>query len=439
MQLGDIYRVEIVRLGLNGEGVGQIEGMTLFVSGVLPGESAEVKITEIRKNFARGSLVRLLKASPDRVAPPCPVFGTCGGCQIMHLSYEGQLSYKRQKVVDALERIGKLHDTPVLPCQPSKAPLAYRNKIQLPSCELEGKIAFGLYAADSHDVVPVEKCFIHSARGEEVFAKVRHLCQKWGLKSQEIRHLLIKSSFANKEALVVFITWNKEVDQLPKVARELLEECPDVKGVFQNHNPGDTNRVLSEKFELLAGKPFIEEVICGLTFTVSPASFFQVNVLQAEALYKTAIEWAEISTKDRVLDAYCGVGTLSLILASQAKNVVGIEYIDKAIQDAKNNAKRNGISNAQFLSGDAEKLIEEVGPIDVALINPPRKGCSPSFLEKLMNLSPRTIIYISCDPATLARDLAFLKVKYQIIKAQPFDMFPQTAHVETVVQLILIN
>ncbi len=438
MKIGDVYEMSVTRLGIYGEGVGQIEGFTFFVPRVLPGEKVRVKITEIRKNFGRAILLQMIEPSLERQQPPCVVFGSCGGCQLMHLTYEGQLTQKRARVVDALERIGKFKDLNVLFCQPSPLPLAYRNKIQLPSCDFAGKIGFGLYAADSHDVVPIQKCWIHSSCGEEVFQCVVDLCQKWGLTSQDIRHLLIKTSFAREQSLVVFVTWKTEVKVLKQLAQELMRVCPRVKGVLSNWNPSETNRVLSSGFSLLAGEESIEEIICGLTFKVSAASFFQVNVYQAELLYKRALEWAELTGKEKVLDGYCGVGTLSLILAAQARKVIGIECVQEAIEDAKKNALANGIHNAEFICADAEEAISQIQEIDVAVINPPRKGCSPGFIESLKKLKPQKIIYISCDPATLARDLLSFKESYRLVQVQPFDMFPQTSHVESICQLVLI-
>lgn len=432
---GEECQIEITHLGIYGEGVGRLDGFTFFVEGVLPGEVAQVKISEVRKNFGRAVLIKLLKRSKDRTEPPCPVFGKCGGCQLMHLEYGAQLEAKRQRVVDALIRVGKYEKVEVLSCAPSALPLAYRNKIQLPVCHMLGKLELGLYARDTHDVVPIEKCYIHTEIGEAVFQKVRGILQQHQLTPDLITHVLIKSAVKSQEALVVLITKEKKSPLLKQLAEEILKECGCVRGVCQNYNPTTTNKVLSSDFSLLAGEMFITETICDLTFTVSPASFFQVNVFQAEHLYLTAIDSLALSGNERVLDAYCGVGTLSLILARTAKEVVGIEWVEEAVIDAKNNACVNGIANARFVCMDAEEGLKDVGPIDVAVLNPPRKGCSLPFIEQILKLSPQKIAYISCDPATLARDLALLKANYSLQKVQPFDMFPQTAHVETLALL----
>jgi 23S rRNA (uracil1939-C5)-methyltransferase len=423
--------IEIKRLGIYGEGIGEWEGKTVFVHGALPGERVLAEVEEEKKSYIRAKLLSIQSKSPHRVVAPCPVFGRCGGCQIMHLSYPEQLIAKRQRVVDALERIGKLHVN-VAACAPSPNELYYRNKIQLPTY-FDGQLHMGLYAFNSHEVVEIEKCYIHCERGEEVFFQVRERLKANEQVCKHLRHVLIRSA---KGSLVVFVTTKKEVEGLARVAEELMQKEPLLKGVVQNINPSSQNTILGKDYQTLAGQPFIEEEICGLRFKVSAASFFQVNPPVAEAIYKKAVMLGELTGKETVLDAYCGVGTLALIFAGKAARVIGVEPVGEAIVDAKENARLNQITHATFHCNVAERFIQHQSLVDVAVLNPPRKGCDKAVLERLAILKPRTIIYLSCDPATLARDLAILHEKnYKIEGVFPFDMFPQTVHVETLVKL----
>lgn len=417
--------INIERLGTNGEGVGHLDGLTVFVDGALIEEMVRATIHEKHKTFARAQVDEIIIRSPDRVEPICPIFGKCGGCQIMHLAYPKQLEMKTQRVKDAMERIGKIFDVEVELCIASPLSLAYRNKIQLPSCNE----CLGLYSQDTHDVVDVEKCFIHCELGEKVFQEIRKTLPL----PEVIKHVLIRTAVKGLAALVIFVTEIKDVD-LTSLAQQLMSAVPEIKGVLQNVNPSRRNTILGKQFFTIAGKDWIQEKICDLFFKVSPASFFQVNPLQAEAVYNKVVELCDLKGEETVLDAYCGVGTLSLILAKKAKKVIGVECVSDAIADAKGNASFNRIKNAKFYCSNAEDFTTEDN-IDVAVVNPPRKGCERPFIEKLLSLEPRTIVYISCDPATLARDLNLLQPKYAIEIIQPFDMFPQTAHVETVVKL----
>lgn len=414
--------LKIERLGINGEGVARSQGFTVFVDGALPEETVRARLYEKRKSFGRAVVEEMLTVSPQRVKPPCPHFGRCGGCQLMHLSYPEQLNYKRQRVVDALERIGKLLSVTVFPCIPSPLTLGYRNKIQLPG-------GVGLYARNSHDLVEIDQCLIHCELGEKAFQEIRRI-----VKGLELRYLMIKTAVNTNQVLVVLVT-SSDID-LSGIAAKILASMPEIKGVVQNINSTEGNVALSGEFRTIAGQGEIEEELMGLRFKVSPASFFQVNPLQAQNLYQKTLDLADLKGDETVLDAYCGVGTLSLLLAKKAGKVIGVESVSQTIDDAKENAKRNGISNVEFHCAFAENFSLE--KIDTAILNPPRKGCDPLFLEKLALSSPTKILYISCDPATLARDLAILETKgYKTEEAHPFDMFPQTAHVESLALLRL--
>ena len=388
----------IEQLGVGGEGVGRFGGYTVFVPGALPKETVRVELTE-RKLTLGLSFIEQLSSSPHRTTPKCPYFGKCGGCQLMHLDYPEQLKAKRQRVVDALERIGKLKGFEVLDCHPSPLELGYRNKIQLP----QGK---GLFAYNSHDIVEVDHCLIHCDPGEEALTKIRPLLEM--LPKGELRHLLIKTAVHTQEILVTLVTKQESPPHLLEVARQIMQASPRIKGVVQNINPSTNNTILSRTFKTLIGEPCIFETIVAGKLKVSSASFFQVNPLQPEILYKKALELSNLSGKETVLDAFCGVGTISLLAASGAKEVIGIECVEDAISDARDNARKNRIENVQFHCGQAESLITTLKAIDVAILNPPRKGCESSFLKELAEKQPSRILYISCDPATLARDLAYL-------------------------------
>lgn len=439
-QVGQTITLEIQSLGHQGEGVGRLDGYTVFVDDALPGELVQAQFIECNKRYGRAKLTSIEKPSPDRVKPPCPLFGTCGGCQLMHLSYEKQLEMKRQKVVDALTRIGKI-EVEVAPCIASPDDLHYRNKIQLPVKKSGSRLSIGLYERGSHNLVEVQKCYIHCPLGEEVYKKTKAILQRSGISAYngetgELKHVLIKSGVHTQEALVVLVTTTAPTHRLKEIASQIMEACPTVKGVVHNLHQGKENVILGPTYTVLKGEQSIKETLCGLTFKVSPASFFQVNPAQAEQLYSKALEFAALTGQETVLDAYCGVGTLSLIFAKRAKSVVGVEFVKEAIEDAKENAKLNHITNARFVTGDTALFIQTASPVDLILLNPPRKGCDPLFLEGIGKLKPKTLVYISCDPATLARDLGILKTfGYQVERVQPFDMFPQTAHVETLVKL----
>lgn len=419
-QTSEKISVSIERLGIYGEGVGSWNGFTIFVDGALPGEKVEARVVDVRKNFARAKVLQTFEQSPDRVKPPCPVFGRCGGCQIMHLEYGKQLEVKRARVQDALQRIGKI-DAKVADCLPSPVQFDYRNKIQMP-CK-EGRL--GLYAFNTHELVEIEKCYIHCPLGEKVFQAIR------GLGLEKMRYVIIKSAVRTNQALVILVT-HSGVD-VQKLGAQIQEMLPEIRGVVQNINDTEGNTILGKENRLLAGEGFIHDTICGLTFKVSPVSFFQVNYAQVEKMYEKAVELCALTGNETVLDAYCGVGTLSLLLAQKAKHVIGVESIPAAIDDARENSQINGITNVEFKCAAVDQV--KLESIDVALVNPPRKGCDPEFLNHLMSVMPKRIVYISCDPATLARDLALFSPNYHINTVQPFDMFPQTVHVETVVLL----
>jgi len=424
-------------VGSNGEGVGKHQGMTIFIDGALPGEEVIARLSQVKKSYAHAELIKIVTPSVHRVKPICPLFGRCGGCQIMHLEYSEQLKVKRQKVIDALTRIGKLENIHVAECIASPTDLNYRNKVQLPVAYSNDKLLVGFYQKKSHTIIPVENCYIHCDVGDKVFEKVKSILSVYKHDIEhEIKHLIIKSAVKSCSSVVIFVRSGRKKTSFSKLAAHLMEECSEISGVVENINPGKTKAITGKRWNVLAGNPYIYEEVCDLTFKISPASFFQVNTYQAELLYRKAIELAGIEKTTRVMDAYCGIGTLSLIAAKHAKQIIGIECVPQAIEDAKENARRNDINNCEFLCGRTEEYIEKFSDVDLVIINPPRQGCDTKVISALCNSISKKIIYISCDPATLARDLSQLVENgYTIEKVIPFDMFPQTMHVETIVLL----
>ncbi len=434
--------LSITSLGHSGEGVGHLDGYTIFVDGALPGEIVKVLLYECHKSYGRANLLEIIQPSPNRTTPVCPLFGKCGGCQLMHLSYSEQLFEKQKRVDEALKRIGKLNVS-VEPCLPSPLQLHYRNKIQLPVKQSINGPYTGLYARSSHDLVKVDHCHIHNLIGEEIYQKIKELLSSSNIepyddqkKTGELRSILIKSSVNLGEVLVVLVTKSNYVKNLHNFAQKIMSSSTLIKGVTQNINGNTGNAVLGSQYKLLCGSMYIRECLSDLYFHISPASFFQVNTGQAEQLYQKALEISCLDGSESILDAYCGVGTLSLYFARHCKKIVGVECVPEAIKDAKENALLNNIHNAKFICAFAEDYIKNIQVIDLIILNPPRKGCEKTLLERIKKINPKKIIYVSCNPSTLARDLAILHAfGYTIEIVYPFDMFPQTAHVECLVKL----
>lgn len=444
---GDNIELQIAGLGSSGEGVGRYDGFTVFVHGALPEETVQAEITLVKKNYAVGKLIKIITASPDRVEPVCPVYADCGGCQLQHLSYAGQLSMKQQQVKDALTRIGHL-DTEVLPVIGCNNPWNYRNKMQFPAASgAEGKISIGCYAAATHSVIDTGSCMIQKEANNEVLTTVRKWMQRYGISAYDektgkglIRHVMSRVGVHSGEVMAVLITSAYDIPHKKELVEWLTKYVPNLVSVVQNINKKPTNIVMGNKTRVLYGQPTITDSLGALSFNISAQSFFQVNSEQAEKLYNKALEYAALSGNETVVDVYCGTGTISLYLAKHAGKVYGIEIVAPAIEDAKKNAQENNCHNAEFILGDAAEklpqlLAEGVKP-DVVVVDPPRAGCEQKVLKAIADVEPQRIVYVSCNPASLARDLAYLAERgYKAMAAQPVDMFPMTSHVETVVSL----
>ena len=447
VQQGRRYEIDVKTLGTSGEGVGRSSNFTIFVPGALPGERTLVRIDEVKKTYARGKLLEILEKSPERVAPVCSIYDSCGGCQLQHLSYEGQLRWKRQQVVDALERIGGLSHIEVLPVLGAQEPWFYRNKMQFPVGRKQGKTVIGCFAKGSHDIVDTRNCRIQKEGNNIIINAMREIVDRLHIPIYDedchtgvLRHIVGRIG-ENGEAMVVLVTAAKDLPKAKEITRLLRERVPNLKSVQQNIQTYRNNVILGRETKLLWGKPTIPDRIDRLRFSISARSFFQVNTEQAALLYEKTLEYAGLSGKEIVIDAYCGTGTITLFLAQKAHSVYGIEIVKPAIEDAKKNARDNHIKNASFLVGDATRLMphlyrEKIRPA-VIVVDPPRAGCTETVLKTFAAMHPARIIYVSCNPATLARDIAILtELGYMAERIQPVDMFPQTSHVETVTKLI---
>lgn len=439
--------IHIDHLNHEGEGVGRFEGFTLFIPGALPGEEVKAKVVKVKQTYGYGKLLEIITPSPKRRTPPCPVYNRCGGCTLQHLSYEGQLEWKRRIVADSLERIGKITDVVVHPTLGMPDPWRYRNKVQVPVGEREGGLVVGFYALRSHDLVEMDTCLIQHDLGNEVLQGVREIASKLGISAYNeetglglLRHVLIKVAFSTGEVMLVLVTNGREIPQSEALIRRIRERFPAVVSIVQNINTKRTNVILGERSRILWGREVIYDRIGDIRFVISARSFYQINPVQTKVLYDKAVEYAGLTGKETVIDAYCGIGSITLFLAQKAGKVYGVEEVPEAIADAKKNAALNDIQNVEFHVGRAEEVMprwKEKGILaDVIVVDPPRKGCDRSLLDTMIQMAPQRIVYVSCNPATLARDLQILEEGgYKTVEVQPVDMFPQTANIECVALL----
>lgn len=443
---GQLVEIPITGYGHKGEGVGRYRDFTVFVTGALQGETVRVKITEVKKNFARGALVAVVRPVPERVAAPCPVYQECGGCQLQQMNYPAQLALKRQRVVDALERIGGLTGVTVHPVLGMDQPWFYRNKVQYPIGMTEdGQVKLGFYRQGTHRIVPLSGCLLQPEDMNRMAGQIQSLIQAYGVSVYNeqtgtglLRHVLIRKGFGTGEVMVVLVTNGAVFPQVQDLAGKLAVQFPEIKSIMQNINTTRGNVILGRQTRLIWGKETIIDELDGLRFKISPRSFFQVNPYQTSVLYGKAVAYAGLDGAETVMDAYCGVGSLTLFLARKAQKVYGIEVVPEAIRDAKENANLNQLTNTEFRVGETEKVLPELVKqgirFDVGVVDPPRSGCERSVLESFAANEVSRIIYVSCNPSTLARDLKLLtELGYWVREIQPVDLFPQTYHVETVV------
>ncbi|MEK4114712.1 23S rRNA (uracil(1939)-C(5))-methyltransferase RlmD [Paenibacillus sp. FSL W8-0919] len=507
--------LEIIGMTHDGEGVGRVEGYTLFVQGALPGEKVRAKVLKTKKQYGYAKLLELVERSQHRIAPPCPIYDQCGGCQLQHMDYTAQLEWKRQLVIDNLERIGKLrvvregsgvegaspaaggmsgqadaasagqnssdreaqvsadknnrtglhqepgdgiistglHDEPgadiiVRPTLGMNEPWRYRNKSQVPIGVTEGGLIGGFYARGSHRIVDMETCLIQHEQNDEVVRRVKAIGRRLGITAYDeesgqglLRHVVVKIGFATGEMMIVLVTNGERIPRMNEWITAIREELPAVVSVCQNINTRKTNVIFGDVTRVLWGREVIHDYIGDVKFAISARSFYQVNPAQTEVLYGKTVEYAGLTGEETVIDAYCGIGTISLFLAQHAKKVYGVEIVKEAIEDARANAELNGMAHVEFEVGASEDVIprwkEQGIEADVIVVDPPRKGCDPRLLETILQMKPERVVYVSCNPSTLARDLRVLEDGgYRTVEVTPVDMFPHTVHVECCVSLV---
>ncbi|WP_053368738.1 23S rRNA (uracil(1939)-C(5))-methyltransferase RlmD [Bacillus sp. FJAT-27245] len=444
------FPLTIKRLGINGEGVGYFKRQVVFVPGALPGEEVVVEATKINPKFAEARIKKIRKASPYRVAPPCPVFEQCGGCQLQHLKYERQLVEKRDIVLQSLERHTrlKLDEIDVRRMIGMEDPWAYRNKSSFQVGVEKGKVLAGLYGLNSHKLINIEQCAVQHSATTDATLKVRQILQDLRIpiynekfRKGIVRTIVTRVGIQSEELQVVLITTQKDIPKKELLIEEIKKRLPGVKSIVQNINGERTSLIFGKETATLSGNDFIQETLGDLQFELSARTFFQLNPIQTVKLYDEVKKAAGLTGVEKVVDAYCGVGTIGLWVASQAGEIRGMDIIPESIDDAKKNASRHGIKHAKYVTGKAEewlpKWTKEGWRPDVVIVDPPRTGLDGKLLETLLKVKPKKIVYVSCNPSTLARDIQTLSKKFKVEYIQPVDMFPQTAHVEAVSQIVL--
>ena len=459
MNKNDIVTVEITDIGVSGEGIGHVDGYTLFIKDAVIGDVVEAKVMKAKKNYGYARLMKVITPSEYRVEPKCAFARRCGGCQIQEMSYNRQLVFKDQKIRGNLERIGGFTkdqiDTVMQPVVGMEHPFGYRNKAQFPfGTDKEGNPITGFYAGRTHDIIANTDCALGVEQNKEILEIILQYMRENKIKSYDektgkglIRHALIRYGFKTKEIMVCLVVNGKK---LPKAER-LIEKLIQIEGMTSitiSPNTRRDNVIMGDSYEVLWGQGYITDYIGNVKYQISPLSFYQVNPVQTEKLYGLALEYADLKGDETVWDLYCGIGTISLFLAQKAKQVYGVEIVPQAIDDAKENAKINAIDNAEFFVGKAEEVLPEyyaeyerehngeTAHADVIVVDPPRKGCDETLLETIVKMQPEKVVYVSCDSATLARDLKYLCANgYEIKMCRGVDQFPQSVHVETVVLL----
>lgn len=456
----DNVTLTIEDIGTGGEGIGKADGYTLFVKDAVIGDVVEVKVIKAKKNYGYARLMKLITPSPDRVEPKCPVARQCGGCQIQQMSYESQLKFKQDMVKNNLERIGGITEYEMYPIIGMDEPFHYRNKAQFPvGTDKTGKIVIGFYAGRTHYIVDNMDCCIGAEVNREILTRVKAYMEQNHIAPYDeerhtgcVRHVLIRVGYHTNEIMVCLVVNGHKLKDADKLV-DALKGMDHMTSIMLNFNTEKTNVILGRECQTLWGQSYIEDYICDIRYQISPLSFFQVNPQQTEKLYAKALEYADLTGNETVWDLYCGIGTISLFLAGKAKKVYGVEIVPQAIEDAKNNAAINGIKNVEFFVGKAEEVVPDfyekaagetldeearagIHP-DVIVVDPPRKGCDEVLLNTIVKMQPERVVYVSCDSATLARDLKFIQEHgYKVTKIQPVDQFSHSIHVETVGLLV---
>lgn len=457
MQKNDMAIVEITDIGVNGEGIGKVDGYTLFIKDAVIGDTVEAKVMKAKKNYGYAKLLGIITPSKDRVDSKCKYARQCGGCQIQEMSYERQLAFKQEKVRGNLERIGgfssDLLEQVTEPIIGMDKPFGYRNKAQFPfGRDKEGNIVTGFYAGRTHDIIANTDCALGVSVNKEILEIILQFMNENNVSAYDektgrglIRHVLIRYGFSTEEIMVCLVINDETLPHVEKLTQKLVK-IPKMTSITVSVNKRRTNVIMGDSYRVLWGQGYITDYIGNVKYQISPLSFYQVNPVQTEKLYSLAMEYAELKGGETVWDLYCGIGTISLFLAQKARKVYGVEIVPQAIEDARSNAKINGITNAEFFVGKAEEVLpgycaqnqEMTAALhpDVIVVDPPRKGCDEVLLDTIIRMAPEKLVYVSCDSATLARDLKLLCAKgYELKRVRAVDQFPMTVHVETVVAL----
>ena len=452
LKKNDQVEITIEDIGSEGEGIGKYEGYTLFVKDTVMGDRALVQVMKTGKTYGYARLVKLLQASQYRVEPRCPIASRCGGCQLMHVDYAKQLQYKEDKVRNCLTRIGGFSSIPMEPVVGMEEPYYYRNKSQYPVGQnKDGSLAIGFYAGRTHSIIDTSHCYIGAKVNEEILSYLRSFIEQYKLEPYQeethqglLRHILTRVGYSSGEIMVCLVINGTDIPHKAELIAG-LSKISGMKSICLNVNKEKTNIILGEKIVPLWGEPYITDRIGAIQYQISPLSFYQVNPVQTKKLYDIALDYAGLNGEETVWDLYCGIGTISLFLAQRAKKVYGVEIIPQAIEDAKRNAALNNIQNAEFFVGAAEEVLprkyqEDKVNADVIVVDPPRKGCDQSLLDTMLAMAPKRIVYVSCDPATLARDLKILCEKdYELTRVRAVDQFGHSTHVETVCLLYKVK
>ena len=447
LEIGSIKEVEIIDLNHTGQGVAKVDNFIVFVNDAIAGDTVKVKITDKKKNYATGRLISIIKPSEFRVDAPCCHFDKCGGCQLMHMDYEEQLKYKRNRIISEFRRAKVSFDELIINNTIGmEEPYRYRNKTAFSVRSKNNEVKIGPYEQGSYNTVDISSCIIQSEEADNAVNAFKNLMRKYNIKAYDkktkrgiVKNIVIRNNRKN-ELMLIMVTAAESFQDKHSLVEELISLVPSITTVVQNINNKNSNLIMGTKNIILQGEGILIDVIDDLVFTISPETFFQINPIQTEKLYRTAIEYAGIGKNDICFDIYCGIGTISLMAAKRAKKVYGVEIVEQSIINEKQNAKNNNIDNAEFYAGKAEsivpKLYKQNIKADIVIVDPPRKGCEKEVIDTIINMAPKKVVYVSCNPSTLARDIKLLEEGgFKLMKVQPVDMFSWSVHVESVVLL----
>lgn len=446
------YVVEIIDNGFKGEGIAKIENFTIFVDGAIKGEKIKIKILKVTSSHAFGKIIEIIEKSENRIEEDCSTYKKCGGCELRHIDYETTINMKKYSVENTLKKTLSRKDIEVNEVIKMDNPYFYRNKLQYPiGVDDNNNLVMGVYAQRSHKIIETNECRIQNKLCQNIAKDIFKFIKENNIKvynektlTGSIRHIIVRIGIKTNEVLVTLVTNERKIEKEDLLVKYITEKYKEIKTIAKNINSKNTNVILGNKTEIIFGDGYIEDYIGKFKFKISPRSFYQVNPVQTEKLYSKAVEYAGLTGEETIFDLYCGIGTIGIFASDNVKKIYGIETIKEAIDDAKENAKINGVNNSEFFVGDVEKVLPEFIKernitADVIFIDPPRKGCDNTALETILNIEPKKIVYVSCNPASLARDLKTLEEKYKIEKLAICDMFPFTHHVESVTMLYLKN